>query len=292
MLLRNLLLDALMRPGLVEVEKRRMKHPMELLLLQDEQVIETLSTDTAHKPLTDRLGSRCMGRRGEHLVAEGCGHAREMRSTRVLTISKEIVRPLSIGSCLPALLGSPGVGRKARSPNVDDLARFQFKEKKRKERAEAQVSDGQAIAGPRPPRSAQHECAASSPNFALWSQAYAHAAWTSEAFVCRRRSPASATRHGSVPLRRRRLVLAISCIKDIVSAATFACGDLAFDLCLHKRRASLTMPPEKRLGLNNSSRACLQVRTAGSRQKHEQDAIAWPEAWPFDLSAKKKELWS
>ncbi len=42
-LLRNLLLDALMRAGLVEVVYIRMKHTVELLLMQDEQMIEALT---------------------------------------------------------------------------------------------------------------------------------------------------------------------------------------------------------------------------------------------------------
>ena len=42
----NLLPDALMRPGAVEVVSIGSQDPLELLLLQDEQVIETLATHT------------------------------------------------------------------------------------------------------------------------------------------------------------------------------------------------------------------------------------------------------
>ena len=57
----NLLPDALMRPGSVEVVYIGSQDPLELLLMQDEQVIETLATHTAQKPFTDRIGSwrRC-----------------------------------------------------------------------------------------------------------------------------------------------------------------------------------------------------------------------------------------
>ena len=43
----NLLPDALMRPGSVEVVYIGSQDPLELLLMQDEQVIETLTTHTA-----------------------------------------------------------------------------------------------------------------------------------------------------------------------------------------------------------------------------------------------------
>jgi len=55
------LVDALMWPGSIEVLTIGMKDVVQLLLLQDEQVIETLATHTAQKPFTDRIGSwrRC-----------------------------------------------------------------------------------------------------------------------------------------------------------------------------------------------------------------------------------------
>ena len=53
----NLLFDALMRSGSIEVLDIGMQDTAQLLLLQDEKVIETLSTHTAQKPFTDRIGS-------------------------------------------------------------------------------------------------------------------------------------------------------------------------------------------------------------------------------------------
>jgi hypothetical protein len=113
----DLLLDALMRPGSIEVLNIGVKDTVQLLLLQDEKVIETLSTDTAQKAFTDRIGSWCMGRRGEHRDAAGCGHARETGSKLVIPITNEIVRRLSIRSRLPQLLGGPGVGRRTCDTN-------------------------------------------------------------------------------------------------------------------------------------------------------------------------------
>jgi hypothetical protein len=53
----DVLFDALMRPDLVEVLDIGTKDTMQLLLLQDEQVIETLSPHTAQKPFTDGIGA-------------------------------------------------------------------------------------------------------------------------------------------------------------------------------------------------------------------------------------------
>jgi hypothetical protein len=56
--LRNLLLDALMRPGSIEVVHICVEHPLELLLMHDEQMIEALTSHTAEEALTDGIGSR------------------------------------------------------------------------------------------------------------------------------------------------------------------------------------------------------------------------------------------
>ncbi len=53
--LRDLLLDALMRSGTIEVLNIGVQHPLELLLMQDKQMIETFSTDTSEEPLTDGI---------------------------------------------------------------------------------------------------------------------------------------------------------------------------------------------------------------------------------------------
>ena len=58
-----------MRPGLIEVEQIRMKHPVELLLMQDEQVIETLAPHTSQKTLTDGIRARGVIRSFENLNA-------------------------------------------------------------------------------------------------------------------------------------------------------------------------------------------------------------------------------
>ena len=57
-LLGNLLLDPLMRSGSVEVAYIRVEYPLELLLMQDEQMIETLASHTSEKAFTDGIRLR------------------------------------------------------------------------------------------------------------------------------------------------------------------------------------------------------------------------------------------
>jgi hypothetical protein len=77
----DLLPDALMRLSLVEVLDIGMQDPLQLFLLQDEQVIQTLATHTAYKAFTDGIGPWCVIGRFEYLDAAGCGHARNRVQT-------------------------------------------------------------------------------------------------------------------------------------------------------------------------------------------------------------------
>jgi hypothetical protein len=96
-----------------------------LLLLQDEQMIETFATHTAQKAFTDRIGAWRARRCFQNLDAAGYGHAFEIGSKLALTITNEILRRLSKGSCFPQLLRRPGIGRRARrgvDAHMDDSA--------------------------------------------------------------------------------------------------------------------------------------------------------------------------
>jgi len=55
----NLLCDALVRSGSIEVLDIGMQDTMQLLLLEDEKVIEALATHAAQKPFTDQRHGFC-----------------------------------------------------------------------------------------------------------------------------------------------------------------------------------------------------------------------------------------
>src|SRR5215472_13988920 len=110
-----------MRPGLVEVEQIRMEHPMELLLMQDEQVIETLTSHTTQEALTDRIGSRSRIRSFEHLDVTGFGNPIEGHPKLAIIITDEIPRPYPIGGGFSKLLCRPSVSGRSCDAHVDHL---------------------------------------------------------------------------------------------------------------------------------------------------------------------------
>ncbi len=119
-----------------------------LLLLQDEQVIEALTSHTAQQALTDGIGARRMNGRFQYLDASGGGHASETGSKLVITIADEILRTLSISRGFPKLLCGPSIRGRSRDADVDDSARVQFDDEESKKRTEAKVSHWQKVAGP------------------------------------------------------------------------------------------------------------------------------------------------
>src|SRR5215472_4571866 len=105
----DLLSNALMRSSLIEVLYIRVEHPVELLLMQDEQVIETLAPHAAHKPFTDRIGTWSLRGRFENLDATRLGNPREGHTKRAIVISDEVLRPHTKGGGEPSLLCGPCV---------------------------------------------------------------------------------------------------------------------------------------------------------------------------------------
>ena len=88
-------------PGSIEVLNIGSQDSLELLLLQDEQVIETLATHTQEKAFTDRIGSWCMIRRFQDLDATRLGNPREAHTKFALIIPDEVFRTYAKGDGLP-----------------------------------------------------------------------------------------------------------------------------------------------------------------------------------------------
>jgi len=90
-----------LRPGSVEVVSIGSHGPLELLLTQDEQVIETLATHTAQKAFTDGVGKRGLIRCCEHLDATRLGNLSEGYPKLALMITDEILRSYTKGGGFP-----------------------------------------------------------------------------------------------------------------------------------------------------------------------------------------------
>ncbi len=97
----SLLFDPLMRPGSVEVAHIRVEHPVELFLMQDEQMIEALTSHTAQEPLTDGIGSRGVIRSCEHLDVTYLRNPREGHPKLAIILLDEKLRSRAKGGGLP-----------------------------------------------------------------------------------------------------------------------------------------------------------------------------------------------
>ena len=130
--LRNPLPKPLMGSGLIEVHRICFEKPGELLLMKDQEAIQTFSSHTSQKAFTDGICLRCLVGRAKHFEATCCCHLCKIRAEFPVIISNQIFGCLSIRSRLPQLLGDPGIGRRPRHIHVNDLARFEFDDEERK----------------------------------------------------------------------------------------------------------------------------------------------------------------
>ena len=130
-----------MGPSLIEVGHIGLEHALELLLLKDQKVIEAFLPHAPQKAFADGIGSWGMNRRCEQLDATGRRHSVETGSKLVIMITDQILGCLPIGSCLPQLLCSPSVGRRACHAGMDDFPSFQFDEEEGKERPKEEIGD-------------------------------------------------------------------------------------------------------------------------------------------------------
>jgi hypothetical protein len=85
----------------------------------------------------------------------------------------------------------------------------------------------------------------------------------------------------------KRLFLAISLINATVSAAIFGLGAVALDVYFQNSRASLAVPPQKCLWLDDEKR--LFPGPNGSCQQHQEHPIGLLANRSFDLSAEDNE---
>ena len=137
----NLLRDPLMGSSSIERLDRGVEHPLELLLMQDEHMVEALAVHTSQKAFTERIGSWGVIRWCEHLDATRVHNTGEGRPKRAIVIPQKVFRPLSIRRSFPKLLRGPRVSGRAYHSDMDHSPRVQFDE-------EEEISDWGRVAGP------------------------------------------------------------------------------------------------------------------------------------------------
>ena len=93
-----------------------------LLLMQDEQVIEALTSHTAQEALTDGSGAWSVIRGCEKFDVTGRRHPVETGSKLAVVIMNQILGCLPIRGGFSQLLGHPGIGRRSCHADMDHLA--------------------------------------------------------------------------------------------------------------------------------------------------------------------------
>src|SRR5947208_3038904 len=177
-----------MRPCLVKVHHLRLEHALELLLLKNQQVVQTFLPDAPQEAFADRIGSGSVKGRLEKLDTAGCRHPSKAGPKFAVVITYQILGCLSIGGGFSQLLGHPGIGRRSSDPDMDHPSRLQFDEEERKQRPKEQIGH---LLRSRRPRSALRGCAKRSTISVLVAAVSERFSCTSEWCACTPECPIS-----------------------------------------------------------------------------------------------------
>jgi hypothetical protein len=180
--LRNPLPKPLMGSGLIEVHRIGFEKPAEVLLIQDEEVIQTFSSHAPQKAFTYGICLWSPIRRSKHFDATCCCYSCKTRPKFAIIIPNEIFGCLPIRSRFPQLLRYPLISRRARHIYMDDFPRFQFNDEEGKQLTEEEVCHLQEITGPPPPTPLPHDCGEMSSNSG-YELVLDESAYTSESCV-------------------------------------------------------------------------------------------------------------
>ena len=137
-----------MGSGSVEVVDIGVEHPVELPLMQNEQVIKTLAPHASEKSFTSRIRSRGVIRDVEHLDMIRVRNTGETHPKLAIVVTDEILWPLAKGGGFSQLLRDPGVCRIPCDADMNHSPRMQVNDEEGKERTEKEVGDREKVTGP------------------------------------------------------------------------------------------------------------------------------------------------
>jgi hypothetical protein len=166
---RDLLLDPLMRSGMIEVLCIRHEKPAELLLMKNEKVIETFSPYASQIAFADGVRLWSPIRRSKDLNATCGRHSCKIRAKFPVIIPNQIFWCLPVRSRFSQLLRYPLIGRSARHIYMHDFPRFQFDDEEGKKRTEEEIRDLQKITGPHLCRMIAQECLPTLATGSFWA---------------------------------------------------------------------------------------------------------------------------
>ena len=111
----------LMWSGSIEVRHILIEHPLELLLIENQQVVKAFLPYTPQKAFADGIRSWSMIGRFENLDGTRGRHPSEARPKFALVLTNQILRRLPIRGGFSELLRNPGIGRRPCHTYVDHL---------------------------------------------------------------------------------------------------------------------------------------------------------------------------
>jgi len=152
----KLVLNPLMRSGLIEVRHIPMKYTLKLFLVKEQQVVETCLSYAPHEALTDCIGSRSAIGCFENLDGTRCSHTSETRPKLAIVITNEVLGCLPIGSGFPKLLRHPSIGRGSGDADMNHSACPEFDDEEGKKGSKEEIGHRKAR---HKPRRLGHGCA-------------------------------------------------------------------------------------------------------------------------------------
>jgi hypothetical protein len=142
----DLLVDTLVRPGMVEIGLILLHGSIEMSLTQDQEEIEALPPHAAQKTLTDGIGLRWLIEYSQNLNPTSIRHSVEGISELVVVVTNQELRSLTERCGLPQLLGHPAIIRTSGHREMHQSARIQLDHNKDKDSPEEEVTGLQKVA--------------------------------------------------------------------------------------------------------------------------------------------------
>jgi hypothetical protein len=137
-----------MGASVIEVRHRRLEHAEELLFVQNQQMIDTLTSYASQETFTAPVGSRGVKWCPQELDSCPAHHAGKERTELVVVIPDQEPGRLPKGCCLAELLGDPSISGMASHSNMNDFSALQLNDEEGKERTEEEVGNRQKVARP------------------------------------------------------------------------------------------------------------------------------------------------
>jgi hypothetical protein len=144
----DVLVDALVRPRMVEVGLILLHCPIEMSLIQHQEEVQAFPPHVAQKSLTNGVGLRRLIGRGQNLNPAPIRHPGEGLPILVVVVVNQEARTLTAGRRLPQLLGHPAIIRASGHPKMHQPTRFQLDYYEDEDGAEEEVISLQKVAGP------------------------------------------------------------------------------------------------------------------------------------------------